>query len=246
MNNKEPKPIKITISSTGHSSPEPTEITTRKKIDGLVAGGEVLVRIKDELGTLSPFEPFVCIAALYADSFDANKERTTYYLARSGNDDAAKKAEETARGALEHPEAVLVSATFAAKEGESTALVKAEPVEAEIIPNAPEAEEDGRRPCGFKYDKDFKLSGEPQPQEIRAKLVEEIETAEKAAAAARTKMKKAASQIADAVDAGLSEAVALATYRESKEEWFAASNDLVGAQDRLRSFDASLKKTGAA
>ena len=244
------KTIKITISSTGHAYPAPVETTKRKRIDGLAAGGEALVRIKDELGTLSPYEPFVCIAAIYFDSFDKERDRVQYYLARSGNDEAAKQAETEARDTLEaKPESEIVDAVFAAKCGASTALVKAEPVDAEIVKEdrydwiakarkkAEEEESEGEP---------FELSAEPPPAEVRAKLVEEIEAAEKAAAAARTKMKKAAAQIADLVDAGLSEAVALATYRESKAEWFAASTDLVGAQDRLRSFDAKLKQDGAA
>lgn len=246
---------KITISSTGHAYPDPVETTVRKRKDELRAGREVLLRIKDEMGTLSPFETFVLVAAVFRDNFDKDAGRCEYVFARAGNAKAAKEAEAHVRRALKaSPEAEILEATFDADADKPvTALVPAAktsaavPVVPEIVKDGqPAAEEDGRRPTGFKYDKDFKLQSGPTPAEIRTKLIEELDGFEKGAAAARTKMKKAAAQIADAVDAGLAEDVALASYREAKAEWFACSADLVDAQDRLRSFDAKLKQDGAA
>lgn len=259
------KETKITISCTSKDKPEPVEETVRKTIDGLAANETVKLRIKGEFGGTSPWEDYILVAAVIRDKFDEQTGKQIYIFAKAGDQAAFKEAVATARRFLRGPEAKPVSLAFAHEPDPSiedaideadgdepaapcTALVKAGGeaplVEAETVQTGKKTK-DGRKPVGFEYDEQFELSAEPPPAEVRAKLIEEIEEAEKGAASARTRMKKASAQLADAVDAGLSEAVPLADYRKAKEEWFGWSNDLVAAQDRLRSFDAALKSASA-
>lgn len=103
-------------------------------------------------------------------------------------------------------------------------------VEPEVVP-----------PGGCRVDDGpFELSSGPTARELRSAVLDEIEGAEKAASAARSRMKKLALVVADLRSAGMPDEGALLDFKSAQGAWMHETDALASAQERLRSLDADI------
>ena len=254
---------KWTISSTGRNKLEAVEITVRKypqkdaDVGDLVA---VTLRNPDSSSGTTDSATFEVVAAIWRDKWDERQGRALYVLLRYDATDNDRKAAENIVQKHRNHGAKDAGTTFGAippqaaedtddaedaedaeteeqdsENAETRALVKV----GATLPAT--TEPDVVRGCVVD-DGPFELTGGPTAAELRTAILEEIDGAEKAISAARSKMKKLALKIADLRVADLPDGSVLSDYKIAQAEWMHETNALAGAQDRLRSLDADIAR----
>ena len=264
------KTLKWTMSSTSSERLEAAVTTVRQYPpkswdEDSVVGAPVALALKCDLhGSEETTDRgrYTVYAALWRDAYDERTGKALYVLLRDADDmpsgvgrqAAVDEAEEIVRRFLDDG---------AHDAGEPFEPVEAEPVEAEPVEAEPvegEAVEGecralvpakGRQPAvvepetesirGSRVDDGpFELKSGPSAREMRSAVLDEIEGAEKAAGAARSRMKKLALAVADLRAAGLSDESAILDFKSAQAEWMQETDALASAQERLRSLDAEI------
>jgi len=246
------------ISSTSRTKLDDVETTVRKYPTEPDIGAAVKLVLKNsESGAAKTCDSdtYYVYAAIWRDSFDEATGKALYVLYRKDTD--SKKADEIVERHL---------AEGAHDAGEPFDAPTMQPEDADAAPAGAEAKTDEGAACralvpakkrggevvvpevvdpdtGCRVDNgDFKLSSGPTPAELRAAVLEEIDSAEKGVSGARSKMKKAALQIADLRAGGLDDSSALLDYKVAQGEWMSETSALASAQQRLRDLDAENAK----
>lgn len=256
------KTLKWTMSSTSSERLEAAVTTVRqyppKSCDeDSVVGAPVALSLRCDLrGSEETTDRgrYTVYAALWRDAFDERTGRALYVLLRDADDmpsgvgrqAAVDEAEEIVRRFLDDG-AHDAGEPFEPVEGEAEA-VEGEAVEGECRALVPAkgrklavAEPETESIRGSRVDDGpFELKSGPSAREMRSAVLDEIEGAEKAAGAARSRMKKLALAVADLRAAGLSDESAILDFKSAQAEWMQETDALASAQERLRSLDAEI------